>query len=38
MDGMNWIMGGMALGGLLLVALLALGIAALVKNLRPGRK
>jgi hypothetical protein len=34
MDGMGWMMGGMALIGVLAIALLVLGIAALVKYLR----
>lgn len=37
MDGMGWMMGGMTLAGLLVLALLVLGIAALVKYLRAGR-
>ncbi len=31
---MGWMMGGIGLGGLLLVVLLVLGIAALIKYLR----
>ena len=34
MDGMSWMMGGMALVWLLVVVLLVLGIAALLKYLR----
>ena len=34
MDGMGWMMGGMGLLWLLLLVLLALGIAVLVKYLR----
>jgi hypothetical protein len=38
MDGMSTMMGGMALVWLLIVILLALGIAALVKYLLGGRR
>lgn len=34
MDGMGWMMGGMGLAGLLVVAVLVLTIAALIKYLR----
>ena len=34
MDGMEWMMGGMALVWVLVVVVLALGIAALVKYLK----
>lgn len=34
MDGMGWMMGGMAVIWFLLIALLVMGIAALVKYLR----
>lgn len=37
MNGMGWMMGGMVLVWLLLIVVLALGIAALVKYLRSGR-
>ncbi len=37
MDGMGWMMGGMALLWLLLVVLLVLGIAALAKYVFGGR-
>ena len=37
MDGMGWMMGGMALLWLLLAALLVLGIAALTKYVFGGR-
>jgi len=33
MDGMGWMLGGMGLLGLLVIALLVLGVAALVKYL-----
>ena len=36
MEGMGWMMGGMGLLWLLLLIVLALGIAALVKYLRSG--
>lgn len=38
MDGMGWMMGGMALVWILVVVLLVLGIAALVKYLTARRK
>jgi len=34
MEGMDWMMGGMSLFGLMLLVLLVLGIAALIKYLR----
>lgn len=37
MDGMGWMMGFMALGGLLFLVLTVLGIAALIKYLRAER-
>ena len=38
MDGMGWMMGGMALFWLLVTALLILGIAALAKYVFSGRR